>query len=422
METQPGYKQTEVGIIPNEWDVVTIGSFITEYRGGASLKPSDFTKSGVKVLPKGGVGRTGWLNVDENEQKYCSPEYAAANLRSQVDKTYTIVVLRDLVPSGPSIGLMVRIRNDDTYVLAQGVYGFKVNDTVVPSHLVQLSNTAWYRKLANSIMVGSTQVHIRNTTFKRAQIPLPSFAEQEAIAAALSDADALIEALEQLLAKKRQVKQGAMQELLSGKRRLPGFSGEWETKNLGDLAMFYKGKGLPKSALEPSGAEPCIHYGELFTKYREIIREIISRTDISENVFRSIANDVLMPTSDVTPNGLAKASCILASDIILGGDVLVIRANPNNVFGPFLSYTIRFEETQILQLVKGTTVFHLHAEDMRKFRFLLPPIAEQREIITVLDEMDAEIAALEEKLSKARLVKQGMMQELLTGKIRLNHD
>jgi type I restriction enzyme S subunit len=98
------------------------------------------------------------------------------------------------------------------------------------------------------------------------RIPLPpTQAEQKAIAEALSDADALIETIEQLLAKKHRLKQGVMQELLTGKKRLPGFGSEWKVKRLGEVATFHKGKGLPKSALEPFGAVPCIHYGELVT-------------------------------------------------------------------------------------------------------------------------------------------------------------
>ena len=251
-------------------------------------------------------------------------------------------------------------------------------------------------------------------------VPLPpTLDEQEAIAEALSDVDALIESLEQLLTKKRQIKKGAMQELLTGKKRLPGFSGKWEMKRLGDIAAFYKGKGLPKSALEPFGAEPCIHYGELFTRYAETIQEITSRTNKSGDYFRSVANDVLMPTSDVTPNGLAKASCVTMDGIILGGDILVIRANADVIFGPFLAYSIRHAHEQILQLVTGTTVFHLYAVDMKRFTFLRPPVAEQRVIAAVLGDMEGEIDALKAKLSKAHLIKQGLMQELLTGRIRL---
>ena len=247
----------------------------------------------------------------------------------------------------------------------------------------------------------------------------PTLAEQHAIAEVLGDADALIESLEQLIAKKRAVKQGVMQELLTGKTRLPGFSGEWEVRRLGDVATFHKGKGLPKSVLDPFGIQPCIHYGELFTQYSETIREVLSRTNKLEDGFCSVANDVLMPTSDVTPNGLAKASCVRTSGILLGGDILVIRSNANQVFGSFLSYVIRHAQDQILQLVTGTTVFHLYATDMKKFTFAMPLVKEQQAIIAVLDDMGEEIAVLEAKLTKTRQVKQGMMHELLTGRIRL---
>jgi len=186
MELRPGCKQSDVGVIPANWEVSPIGALITDFRGGASLKPSDFTGSGVKVLPKGAVGRKGWLNIEDSDRQYCSRDFSAAHWRNQVDETFTIVVLRDLVPSGPNIGLMVQIRDPEIFVLAQGVYGFKVNIGTAPGYLVQLSKTRWYRKLANSIMVGSTQVHITNTAFKRAQIPLPPLAEQETIADALS--------------------------------------------------------------------------------------------------------------------------------------------------------------------------------------------------------------------------------------------
>lgn len=159
-----GYKQTEVGVIPEDWEVSSISSIVTDFRGGAPLKPADFISMGVKVLPKGGVGRTGKLRIAEKDVQYCSQQYANSHPRNQVDSSYTIVVLRDLVPSGPSIGLMVEIDTNECFVLAQGVYGFKVNkERADARYLIQLSNTAWYRNLANSIMVGSTQVHITNT-------------------------------------------------------------------------------------------------------------------------------------------------------------------------------------------------------------------------------------------------------------------
>jgi type I restriction enzyme S subunit len=126
-----------------------------------------------------------------------------------------------------------------------------------------------------------------------------------------------------------------------------------------------------------------------------------------------------MPTSDVTPRGLAKASCVNLNNVILGGDILVIRSDPSRVHGVFLSYVIRREEDQVLRLVTGSTVYHLYGSEMKKFKFALPSLPEQIAISALLSEMDAELTALECRLAKTRNVKQGMMQELLTGRTRL---
>ncbi len=208
---------------------------------------------------------------------------------------------------------------------------------------------------------------------------------------------------------------------LVGIDRLPGFTGEWREVRLGDLATFHKGKGLPKSALIPGGAERCIHYGELFTLYGETIQETISRTTDFPGAFRSLPNDVLMPTSDVTPRGLAKASCVLIAGVLLGGDILVIRTDSAVVNGTFLSYVIRRDAEQVLRLVTGTTVFHIYAADMKKFEFRLPPHAEQLAIVAVLGDMDAEQVSLDALRHKTRALKVAMQQELLTSKTRLNY-
>jgi type I restriction enzyme S subunit len=157
----------------------------------------------------------------------------------------------------------------------------------------------------------------------------------------------------------------------------------------------------------------------LFTHYSETITEVRGRTKHISNAFRSEENDVLMPTSDVTPTGLAKASCVRVNGIILGGDILVIRTDKRRIDGSFLSYLIRSSKEQILQLVTGTTVFHLYGSDMAKFEFLLPGQAEQTAIASLLSDLDAELAALEARRDKTRALKQGMMQELLTGRTRL---
>lgn len=433
-----GYKITEVGVIPEEWNCVVIGELITDLRGGAPFKPTDFTKDGVKVLPKGGVIRGGLLRILEKDQQFCSPSFASKYAKNRVNENYTIVVLRDLVPSGPSIGLMVKITNAENFILAQGVYGFLAKNESISAFLIQYSNTNKYRRAANEIMVGSTQVHITNGAFKEIKIAIPSDEkEQTAIANALSDVDALISELEKLIAKKQAIKTATMQQLLTGRTRLPQFAlredgtpkgtksselGEipedWEVMRLGHLAKFFKGSGLPKSELSESGKIKCIHYGQLFTTYGPKIDRVISRTK-NVGVVTSQENDVLMPTSDVTPNGLATASCITETGITLGGDILIIRSDKQKLNGVFFSYLVNVLRDQVMQLVTGSTVYHLYGSDMAKFEFAFPSKEEQTAIATILSDMDEEIQSLEQRLGKTRQIKQGMMQELLTGKTRL---
>jgi type I restriction enzyme S subunit len=308
---------------------------------------------------------------------------------------------------------------EDGWFLGSDGIRLRPSNRIEPKFLGALLQSNGIRSWLLTHSTGTTMATLSHAVLQRLKLPLPPLPEQRAIAEALSDADGLIAALEALIAKKRDLKQAAMQQLLTGKTRLPGFSAEWEVKRLRDLASFFKGKGLPKSKITSSGKFLCIHYGELFTFYGVNIEKVALRTDSNENAFLSRRNDVLMPTSDVTPRGLAKASCLLIDDVILGGDTLVIRPDQQLLSGSFLASQIRFHENQVLKLVTGSTVFHLYASDMRKFEFAAPNIDEQTAIAKVLSDMDADLAALEAQRDKAKEVKQGMMQELLTGRVRL---
>ena len=154
---------------------------------------------------------------------------------------------------------------------------------------------------------------------------------------------------------------------------------------------------------------------KLFTFYPEKITNIRSRTyqDKADSIL-SKENDVLMPTSDVTPNGLAKASCIQESGVILGGDILIIRPKEKNkINGIFLSYLIRLFKDEIMKRVSGTTVYHLYASDLRTFPLWLPSYDEQTAIADALTSIDAEIAFLNKQLEKRLWMKQGMAQVLI---------
>ncbi len=185
----------------------------------------------------------------------------------------------------------------------------------------------------------------------------------------------------------------------------------WEFDKLGNIATFFKGKGISKKDISNEGYD-CIRYGELFTIYNEVITKIYSKTNSIEDMILSENNDTLMPTSDVTPRGLATASALSKSGVILGGDILIIRSN--KLLNSYLSYYIRSHKSEIMKLVKGSTVYHIYANDMKNFQIFIPPLEEQKKIADILSTVDKKIAFVEENINATEELKKGLMQKLLT--------
>ena len=408
-EVPVGYKRTEVGVIPEDWRVSNIGA---EFRVQLGKMLDAAKNSGI---PKPYIGNRSvqWGRIDvDNIDTVLMTLADLQRFRLQGGDL--------LVCEGGEIGRAAiwdgRIPECYYQKALHRLRPTRNYDVYLMMSLLQLWASTGY--LANYVTQTSI-AHLPKDKLEIVPLPVPPPADQRAIAEALSAVDGLLAALEALIAKKRAIKQAAMQQLLTGKSRLPGFSGAWETKRLGYIASFFKGSSLSKADLLPDGKRRCIHYGELFTIYGERITEVLHGTDREGVLFCSIRNDVLMPTSDVTPNGLATASCILLSDIILGGDVLVIRVAEELLNGEFLAYTIKMNRNDVLQLVSGTTVFHLYGRDMATFTFSAPSVEEQSAIAAILSDMDSEISALERRRDKTRAIKRGMMQQLLTGRVRL---
>jgi len=211
-----------------------------------------------------------------------------------------------------------------------------------------------------------------------------------------------------------------MQELLTGKKRLAGFKGKWVTIKIGEVADIHKGNGLSKTKLKQAGKYGCILYGELFTTYKRIIKNAISHTDYEEGVY-SKAGDILMPGSTTTTGiDLAIASAVLKDNILLGGDINVIRPKTASINSIFLAYYItEVLKHKILELTQGITIIHLYGKDLKTLEIAIPEISEQDAIGKILVDIDEELSGLENQMNKYQLIKQGMMQKLLTGKIRL---
>lgn len=215
------------------WVKAPLKEFIDDHKGGASLRPSDFLPSGkFEVIPKKAISSGGRLNLDKLNPTYCTETFFSNNQSSVIDRKYLVTTLRDLVPSGPSIGYIVKIEDDRKYLLAQGVYGIKIKDELDEEFLIQFSNTIKYRELMQTMMVGSTQVHIRNGDFFKLLLGVPSIEEQQKIASFLSRVDQKISLLTKNYELLAQYKKGVMQKIFNQEIRFKDSAGkdfpDWE--------------------------------------------------------------------------------------------------------------------------------------------------------------------------------------------------
>lgn len=213
------FRDSELGRIPKTWEVKPIREFVQDYKGGAALTPSDFTDFGFPVIPKKSVQFGGKIILGIN-RTFCQKKFAEANETHVVNQQYIIATLRDLVPSGPTIGLMGVLDQDERFMLAQGVYGFRMNERLSKSFLSYLSNTEWYRVIMRRLMVGSTQVHIRTGEFLDTKIPVPSISEQLEISSMIDAYEDLIKSKVNKLDKYTTLKKSLMHGLLAGKNRV----------------------------------------------------------------------------------------------------------------------------------------------------------------------------------------------------------
>lgn len=406
-----GYKQTEIGVIPADWDIKELKDLVSKVIDNRGKTPPYSNNPDVELIETASISFVTKYPNYSKVTKFVSEKTYSNWFRGHPIKDDVLVSTVGEY-SGSSA-----IMEENRGTIAQNLIALRIKG-VNPTYAFYWTRSANFKEQLDRVMMSQAQPSLRVPWLLNFYLNIPRPEEQTAIATAFSDADALIEKLEKLTEKKKNIKQGAMQELLTGKRRLPGFSGKWETKKLGEVAEFDRGRDLPKSVLNEDGPYKCIHYGQLFSKYKELISEIKSRTHSDTARFYSKTNDVLMPTSDVTPRGLATASCIKENGVILGGGILVIRLH-SGYDGLYLSYVVSQNKNSVLRFVKGSTVFHLYANDIANFEISFPELKEQVAIASVLSDMDIEIEKLESQLTKYQNLKQGMMQSLLTGKIRL---
>ena len=408
-------------MIPEEWTERSIHEFATIKTGpfGTLLKASEYSvNDGVPLVSVGEI-REGFLRITDTTPRVS--EIVTRRLPQYVLNNGDIVFGRK---GGVERSALIRQHQDGWFLGSDGISIRPSNHCDAEYLAFQFQSLRVQRWLLQH-SIGTTMPSLNQEILRRVLIPLPpTKPEQRAIAAALSDVDALIGSLDQLIAKKRDLKQGAMQELLTGKKRLPGFKGEWELKTLGNIGKFKNGLNKDSSAF--GHGSPFVNLMDVFGV--NAIRStshlgLVDSTKLDREVYDLRQGDVLFIRSSVKPSGVgltAFVECDLTDTVYSG---FLIRFRDEGALDSGFKKHCFYAESFRKKIIAASSVSantNINQNALGGLSLLLPPTkAEQSAIAAVLSDMDAEIAALAQRRDKTRDLKQGMMQELLTGRTRL---
>ena len=408
---KPGYKQTEIGVIPEDWEVSSLKHAFPRLDAGVSVNSDDSESSDYYILKTSAV-RNGRININEAKPVIRS-DYA--RLKCPVKKG-SIIISR---------------MNTPAMVGACGFSAAEAPNTFLPDRLWQIEPLSpdydfqWLNYLLNtekySAAIRATATGTSNSMKNIAKdrlleilIPKPTLPEQQRIAEALSGMDELIASLEKLIAKKKAIKQGAMQELLNGKRRLPEFSGEWRVTTIKSLGNVVTGSTPSRSNPHFWGGKHAWVTAQDFTS-KYITSTVETVTDSGKNECRFIPKGSILVTciASIGLNAITACECATNQQI----NAIVCNSNYNN---EFLYYQICSQIDLMKSIAGQTAVPIISKTQFEDITICVPPtIQEQQAIGETLGSIDNEISELEDKLEKIVGIKKGMMQQLLTGKIRL---
>lgn len=405
MDVMPGYKQTEVGIFPAEWDIAPLGKHATFRTGpfGSALHKSDYTNDGVPVvnpmhIVDGNIEPTRTMTITEQAAKHLSdfrmsPGEIVIGRRGDMGRCAVVHEYHAGWLCGTG-SMIIRPLNADA--------GFLQRVLSSPRAISAIEDAS----------VGTTMVNLNQGTLSGLKVQFPPLPEQRAIAAALSDVDALLGGLDRLIAKKRDLKQAAMQQLLTGQTRLPGFIGTWEELEFGEIASI---RNVKVAASSVSPGTPCVELESIGGEGSgRLLMSTVATGVSSKYSFRK--GDVLFGRL----RAYLRKYWLATFEGICSTEIWPLIARDTRLCGAFLHLLVQTDDFVNAAGVSYGT--HMPRSDwtvLKKLPVRLPPVPEQTAIAAVLSDMDAELAALEARRDKTRDLKQAMMQELLTGKTRL---
>lgn len=404
-----GYKQTEIGVIPEDWEVINLEkNFTLKARiGWQGLTTAEYLESGDYCLITGTDFKNGYIDWDNCV--YVEKERYDQDRNIQIKQNDVLITKDGTIGK---IAFIDKINNPTT--LNSGVFVARPkNNTIHNRFFYYVLMSFYFDDFLSKITAGSTITHLYQKDFIHFNFILPPLPEQEAIATALSDADAWIESLEQLIAKKRHIKQGAMQELLTPPSEELVLSGVevWEVKKLGEVVNFKNG-AAHENVVDENGEYVIVN-----SKF--ISQEGRVRKHSNAFLCPLYKHEITMVMSDI-PNGKALAKCFIIDKddtYTLNQRICAFEAK-EGFDSKYLYYKINRND-YFLAFDSGSGQTNLRRDDVLSCPIDFPSLSEQERISTILSDMDAELEALEKQLGKAQQIKQGMMQELLTGRVRL---
>jgi len=388
-----GYKQTEIGVIPKDWDVVKLNLLSNDIGDGIHSTPK-YVDSSNYFFVNGNNLSDGRILITRDTKCISEDEYKS--LKKNLDNTTILMSINGTIGN-------LAFYNNETVVLGKSAAYIKLSQRIDKIFIYYLLQHISIKQFYDNELTGTTIKNLSLASIRATPISIPPRkSEQIAIATVLSDTDALIERLEKLIAKKKAIKQGAMQQLLTGKKRLPGFSGEWETNAFGSMAEINKGQQLNKLELTASGEYPDWNGGIEPSGYT-------NKWNMTEN------------TITISEGG---NSCgfvnYCKTKFWLGGHCYALKIKNTDLDKGFLYQFLKFKEKLIMGLRIGSGLPNIQKKNLNEFElFISKNKKEQVAISTILSDMDSEIEKLEKKRDKYIMLKQGMMQQLLIGKIRL---
>ncbi len=409
-----GYKQTEIGVIPEDWEVKQIREFAKICMCKRIFADQTADTGDIPFYKIGTFGNKPDAYIpralyNEYRDKYSFP------------KTGDI-----LISAAGTLGRTVVFNGSDSYYQDSNIVWLDIDKRVICNEYLK----HYYKVIQWAASEGSTISRLYNGIIESTYVALPPLHEQQRIAEALSDMDELIASLEKLIAKKKAIKQGAMQELLTGKCRLPGFSGEWKRKLFGDLFEICPNNAYTRDQLTIGGKIKNIHYGDILTKYGAYLdgsianipslEKSLEKKKYADKAFVQGGDVIIADTAEDLTVGKAVEIVNVSGKILSGQHTFLCR--PIIPFAPkYLGYYLNSADfhDQFVPYVTGTKVSSINRSSLCSLTVIYPDIPEQSAIAEILSDTDKAILALEERLVKASQIKQGMMQQLLTGKIRI---